>query len=302
MAVLVTGGSGFIGQKLIPLLGDCLVTSRNPQGAAKKFQGLPVEIVPWDPGKQPLELPTDTKIDSVINLMGESIAAGRWNPAKKKRILDSRVQGTNALLQGLAGLDTPPASLVSTSAIGFYGDRGDDRLSEDAVAGHGFLADVCQQWERAAQQGTELGMRVATVRVGIVMGNGGGALGGLLPAFRKGIGGKLGNGKQWISWVHIEDLVRLFCWATGNPSVVGPVNATAPNPVTNAEFTASLAKAVGMPACLPIPRIALRLAIGEFADSLYESLRVIPEKATQNGFEFNFKELDACLADLLPKR
>jgi len=206
------------------------------------------------------------------------------------------------LLAGLAGLDRPPTTLVSTSAIGYYGDRGDERLTEEAGPGSGFLADVCQQWEQAAQKGSELGMRVAIVRVGIVMGIGGGALEGLLPAFRKGLGGRLGNGKQWISWVHVADLVRLFARVSQDSTIEGPVNATAPQAVTNAELTAALARAVNRPACLPIPRMALRLAIGEFADSLFESTRAVPQKATEHGFTFNFQELAACLADLLPGR
>ena len=302
MSVLVTGGTGFIGKQLIPLLGDCLVTSRHPEAAAKTFAGQSVTIIPWNPKTQPLDLPSDVKIDTVFNLMGESIADGRWNTARKRRILDSRVQGTLALLEGLGKLDTPPTQLISSSAIGYYGDRGDNTLTEDDPPGKGFLADVCQQWERAAQGGTSLGMRVAIVRIGIVMGLGGGALESLLPAFRKGVGGKLGNGKQWISWIHIRDLVRLFVWAAETSTVQGPVNGTAPNPSTNAQLTTALAQSLKRPACLPIPRMALRLAIGEFADSLYESQRVIPEKAMQNGFDFEFQNLESCLGDLLQKR
>ena len=303
MAVLVTGATGFIGQKLIPQLipqlGNCLVTSRNPEAAARKFAGLPVEVIAWDPTREPLALAPDTPVDTVINLMGESIADGRWNAAKKQRILDSRVQGTHNLLAGLSQLDQSPSTLVSTSAIGYYGNRGDDLLTEDATAGNGFLADVCQQWEAAAMQGTELGMRIAIIRVGIVMGNGGGALEGLLPVFRKGMGGRLGNGKQWISWIHIEDLVRLYTWASQNETIRGPVNATAPHAVTNAELTAALAQAVNRPACLPVPRMALRLALGEFADSLFDSIRALPKKATDHDFQFQFQEIASCLENLL---
>ena len=148
-------------------------------------------------------------------------------------------------------------------------------------------------------QGTELGMRIAIIRVGIVMGNGGGALEGLLPVFRKGMGGRLGNGKQWISWIHVEDLVRLFTWASQNETIRGPVNATAPHAVTNAELTAALAQAVNRPACLPVPRMALRLALGEFADSLFDSIRALPKKATDHDFQFQFQEIASCLENLL---
>ena len=302
MAILVTGGTGFIGKKLIPLLGNCLITSRHPNSAAAKFEGLPVDILEWDPTKQPLKLAPDTPIEGVINLMGESIADGRWDSAKKKRILDSRVNGTRELINSLKVLNQPPKFFISTSAIGYYGDCGDKVLTEEESPGKGFLSDVCVQWEKATQEAAQMGMRVAIIRVGIVLGHGGGALDGMLPIFKKGLGGRLGNGKQWISWIHIQDLIQMFQWATVTDTAQGPFNGTAPEPVTNATLTSELASALGMPAVLPVPRFAVRLKFGEFADSLFESQRVSSQKALDHGFQFKFRELPACLSDLLPQR
>jgi uncharacterized protein (TIGR01777 family) len=291
-SALVTGGTGFVGGYLVKLIPGCFVTTRNASAAAGK---LPDGIRPigWDPLKEPLptEQLSENPPRTVFNLMGESVASGRWTAARKKRIRESRVQGTSNLIAGIRKLPQMPETLISASAVGYYGDGNNEVLDESAERGTGFLADVCEEWESAAKDLTKDGVRVVHVRIGLVIGTNGGALQKLLPIFKWGLGGRLGSGKQWMPWVHVRDLVRLMVWAADNRQAVGVINGTAPDPVTNSEFTRELAKAVNRPAILPVPGFALRLALGEFANSLLVSQRVVPERAKSLGFEFEFPTL-----------
>jgi uncharacterized protein (TIGR01777 family) len=244
--------------------------------------------------------PDDVALDAVVHLLGEPVV-GRWTRAKREAILSSRVDGTRRLIEAIEALSPArrPRVLVSASAIGFYGDRGDEALAEGSSAGSDFLADVCVQWEREAARAESLGVRTVMLRIGIVLSRRGGALEAMLPAFRMGLGGTMGSGSQWWPWIHIEDLVGLARFAVDHEDIRGPLNATAPEPVQQREFAATLARVLARPAFLPAPAFALRAALGAFSQELLASRRVLPERARKGGFSFRFPRLEDSLRDLL---
>ncbi len=292
MRILVTGASGLVGSALCPALeaaGHSVVRlSRNGP-------------VSWHPTARTIDSAALDGIHGVIHLAGESVA-GRWTAAKKERILTSRRDGTRFLAETLAALPQPPEVLVSASAIGFYGDRHDELLTEQSPAGTGFLAAVAQEWEAATNPAAAAGIRVVTIRTGIVLARNGGALPALLPPFRLGLGGPIGSGRQWWSWLSLPDLVAIYEGALTDASLSGPVNAVAPGAVTNREFTRTLGKVLGRPARLPLPAPAVKLLLGEMgAEMLLASAHVQPTALTTTGFTFRFPELgDALRAALRP--
>jgi uncharacterized protein len=295
--IAISGASGFIGRRLLKTLaqaGHSLHVLSRHQGT-----NLPpgVRLSTWDPVKGPPPEEALRGADAVIHLSGESVAQ-RWSDDVKRRIRESRVMGTRNLVQGIGELSRKPAVLICASATGYYGSRGDETLSESSPAGAGFLAETCVEWEREAVAAESLGVRVALIRNGMALDPRGGALQRLLPPFRWGVGGKLGSGQQWTPWIHLDDLADLYAFALDNP-VHGVLNGTAPNPVTNAEFTRALAAAVHRLAIVPIPALAMKLLYGEMAQILFDSQRVLPKKAENMGFGFRFPQLPAALADLL---
>jgi len=242
-------------------------------------------------------------VDAVVHLAGENIAQGRWTPAKKERIRDSRVRGTRVLCETLATLPTPPRVLVCASAIGFYGERGDEVLDELQPAGRGFLPEVCVQWERATQPAVEAGIRVVNLRIGVVLSTRGGALQQMLLPFRLGLGGRIGSGTQYWSWISLPDLVRAIEFSLENEAVVGPVNAVAPQSLSNSDFTKVLGKVLHRPTIFPVPGFMARLALGEMAnDLLLSSIRVTPSRLLDAGFEFEHPQLDEALRAVLESR
>jgi uncharacterized protein len=301
MKILVTGATGLIGRSLSRLLagdGHALVgLSRSPE----KHRGVPAQMHRWDPLAGPPPAEALAGVEAVVHLAGEPIAARRWSAEQKKRIRDSRVISTRNLASAISSAKAPPAVFVSGSAVGFYGDRGDDLLDESAGAGKDFLSEVCREWEAAAEPVRQSSVRLVCVRTGVVLSTEGGALKKMLPAFKMGVGGRLGSGRQWFPWIHIEDIVAIFQHAIFNTSLSGPVNGTAPEPVTNAEFTSKLARALKRPAFLPAPEFALRLVMGEMADVLLMGQRAIPKAAVDSGYKFKHPRLDQALEDLLVK-
>jgi len=290
---LVTGVTGLIGRALLARLGGAVVLSRDPEDAKRKLPATQAHA--WSPEAG---LPPAVALDGadvVFHLAGEPVAEGRWTADKKRRIRDSRVLGTRNLVAGLAALENRPRVLVSVSAVGYYGDRGDEELVETSPAGRGFLADVCVDWEREALAAAELGLRVVCARIGIVLAQGGGALARMLPAFRLGAGGKLGDGRQWIPWIHLDDVVGILLHASQVARIHGAINAVGPRPVTNAAFTRALGQAVHRPAFLTVPKIALLLAFGEMGEILTDSQRVLPKVAEQTGYVFKHADLDGAL-------
>lgn len=296
MNITISGASGLIGRRLLKVLAadghQLLVLSRHagtnlPAG---------VKLSVWDPSHEP---PADSlrNADAVIHLAGEPVAQ-RWNAGVKQRIASSRIDSTRNLVAAMAKLQKRPQTLVCASAIGYYGSRGDEVLTEDSPPGSDFLADVCVKWEKEAREAAALGVRVASVRTGVVLDARGGALAQMLPPFRMGAGGPLASGRQWMSWIHIADLAAIFRHALLNP-VSGAVNGVAPNPVRNAEFTRALGAAVKRPAIFPMPALALKLIFGEMSEVLLASQRVMPKAAEAAGFQFQFTELSAALTDLL---
>lgn len=299
MSVLITGGTGFVGRYVIERVDDPVVTSRNRQGALNKLGDSVSDVIQWSPQSDPLVLDPKMNCRAVVNLMGDSIAEGRWTEEKKKSIRDSRVEGTLKLVEAVSKLEKKPDVFVSASAVGFYGDPGDAEVTESHPMGEGYLPEVCKQWEDAADTVAALGVRVVKLRIGIVLGRDGGALEKMIPLFKLGLGGKLGSGKQWFPWIHVEDLAGMIDWAIRTPTASGVYNATAPNPVTNGQFTAALAKSLNRWAILPAPKLGLRIALGEFANSLFFSQRVIPERAVEEGYNFQFAELDGAIEDVI---
>ena len=279
MRVGVLGASGFIGRHLTQALrarGDEVLTAslRDPAAAAR----------------------TLASCGAVVNLSGEPISQ-RWNATVKHNILYSRTESPRQFLEAMAALPHRPSTYVSASAVGYYGTSETATFTESSPAGSDFLAGVCAQWEAQALQAEAIGMRVAIVRTGIALGSDGGALAQMLPPFRLGAGGIIGNGRQWISWVHIDDVIGIYLKAIDG--VGGVLNATAPTPVTNATLTQALGRAVHRPAIIPTPTIALRLMFGEAADILVTGQRVLPERAQAEGYRFTFTEIDAALANLI---
>jgi hypothetical protein len=298
MHVTITGATGFIGWRVMEAVRDLLhrphILVRQPPRDLPP--GVAVSI--WkspdvDPPRTALE-----GADAVIHLAGEPVAQ-RWTPAVKERIRHSRVAGTQRLVQALAQLERRPKVLVAASAIGYYGDRGSEILTEQSAAGAGFLAEVCRQWEEAADLAEPLGMRVVKIRIGVVLGENGGALKKMLLPFRLGLGGKIGSGDQWMSWVHREDLVQMICDALRDERWTGAVNGVSPHPIRNEDFTAELAAALRRPAVIPVPAAGLKLLYGEMASVLTASQRVIPQAAEKNGFNYHYAELGQALGGIL---
>ena len=294
--IVITGASGFIGRRLLKTLGQrghsLHVLSRHAGTNLPPGVGISV----WDATKGEPPLDALRGADAVVHLAGEPVAQ-RWTPEVKQRIRESRVTGTRNLVEALAKLDAKP-TLICASATGFYGSRGDAALDESSAAGPGFLAEACVAWEREAFAAQSSGVRTAAIRTGIVLDPHGGALERMLPPFRLGLGGSIGDGKQWMSWIHLQDLADLYLFAI-EKQVSGPLNGTAPNPVMNAEFTRELARALHRPAIFPIPKLPLRLLFGEMAEVLFESQRVLPKQTQAAGFEFKYRGLGDALSDLL---
>jgi uncharacterized protein (TIGR01777 family) len=256
----------------------------------------------WDPyAANPVHRPEALEgITAAVHLSGANVAA-RWTPSYKRKILESRVTPTRALATLLAALRSRPAVLLCASAIGIYGGRGDEVLTEASAPGSGFLPEVCVAWENAAQPAIDAGIRVVHLRLGVVLSPAGGALARILPVFRAGLGGQLGSGRQWLSWIALPDATRAILFALETPSLSGPVNVVAPNPVTNLEFTRALGKVLHRPALLPVPAFALSLAFGEMAKAtILESERVMPERLIAAGFHFEYPDLEAGLRAVLP--
>jgi len=296
MKIIITGASGFIGSVLMPALqaeGHELIrmVRRTSEGSGK-------EIL-WDPNSASNNIKGLEGSDAVIHLAGENIGNARWTPEKKKRILQSRKRGTALLARSLALLKSPPKVLISASAIGYYGDRGEEILREDSAPGVGFLAEVCRAWEEATLPASDQGIRVVRLRTGIVLSTREGALSRMLLPFRLGLGGKFGSGRQYMSWICMDDLIEIFKFAL-QTSLRGPVNMVAPNPVTNLEFVQALGRVLSRPALLPLPGFALRVLLGEMADSLLlSSARVEPGQLAATGYRFKYPDLEGALRHVL---
>jgi uncharacterized protein len=290
MRIAATGATGFIGRRLVESLRaaghEVRVLSRKPG----PYQ--------WDPLGGPPSKAALEGVDAVVHLAGEPVAQ-RWTPPAKRLIRESRVLGTRHLVQAFSSLSKPPAVLVAASAVGYYGSRGEEVLTEDAPPGAGFLPETCVEWEQASESAAGLGVRVVRLRIGVVLGRGGGALQQMLPPFRMGVGGPLAGGRQWMSWIHLEDLVGLIRFALENPSVAGPLNATAPTPVRNAEFTRALAGVLHRPAFFPVPALALKLLFGEMSEVVLGSQRAVPQAAERAGFDFHFPEAAGALQSII---
>jgi uncharacterized protein len=293
--ILITGASGPIGTALLGSFagqGDQIV--RMVRGRAQN-----ADQVSWDP-LAPVSPASVSGFDAVVHLAGESVV-GRWTEEKKKAIRESRVQGTRNLATALARCEARPGVVVCASAIGFYGTRGEEVLSEDRAAGQGFLPEVCREWEIASQIAASAGIRTVNVRIGVVLSRKGGALEKMLTPFKLGLGGRIGSGQQWFSWIHVDDIVGAIQHAIGTASLSGPVNLVAPNAVRNLEFTKVLASVLRRPAIFPVPEFALRLAFGKQAaeEMLLASQRVQPGKLASSGYKFRFRELRSALENLV---
>jgi len=288
--ILITGGSGFIGGALCRSMSAdghrVTVLTRNVARARSRLPG-PIALVD--------RLDAVGNVDAIVNLAGENLTSGRWTAARKREFVASRIGTTRRLLDWIGAQDRRPDVLVSGSAVGWYGARGDEPLGEDAAPDNDFSADLCREWEAEASKAEALGLRVCCVRTGIVLAADGGALKKMLLPFRLGVGGPMGDGRQWMSWIARADLVALIRWLVATPTAQGAYNGTAPSAVTNAQFARALGAAVHRPALLPAPAFALRLLFGEMADILLTGQRVVPTRAMAAGFEFRYPQLGQAL-------
>jgi len=297
MRILVSGSSGLVGSALRPALADAGDEVGRLVRPGTKVGSLDVA---WDPVAGRLDNEKLEGFDAVIHLAGENIAAGRWNAARKEAIRRSRVDGTLLLTRALAKMKTPPTTFVSASAIGYYGDRGDEVLKETSERGRGFLPAVCVAWESAAEPAEAAGMRVVHLRFGVILSKDGGALARMLTPFRLGLGGPVGDGRQYMSWITLDDAVGAIRHALDSTSIAGPVNAVSPAPLTNRKFGSTLGRVLGRPAIAPLPVFMARLAFGEMADALLlASARVVPGVLQATGYRFRHPDLEMALRDIL---
>jgi len=300
MNVLVTGATGFVGRRLVASLleqGHAVTgLTRSPEKATSRVKG--VQFLGWNPG-EPVPPDAVRAADAIVSLAGESVN-GRWSEAKKARIMDTRVQGTRALVDAIAAAGGNKV-LISTSAVGYYGDRGDEVLTESSAPGEGFLMEVSRRWEDEATASERHGTRVAILRFGIVLGPEGGGLGKMLPLAKMGINGPLGSGRQWWPVIHIDDVVRAIEAALAHDNYRGVYNVVGPEPVRQKDFARTLGRVIGRPAVLPTPAFALRMVQGEFADEILFSKRVLPQRLLEAGFQFDHPDLEASLQNLLAK-
>jgi uncharacterized protein (TIGR01777 family) len=299
LRITITGATGLIGSSVVAACkargDDVTVLSRAPGPAGER---LGVEAVAWDPLSEAAPAHALSGRDAVVHLAGENVAQ-RWTARARSAIRESRVKGTRNLVAGLREAQPRPLTLVSGSAVGYYGPRGREPIDEEASPGHDFLADVCIAWEREASAAAELGLRVVRVRTGVVLDRGAGALAKMLPAFRAGIGGPVAGGQQYIPWIHRDDVVGMILAALDNETWTGPINASAPEPVTNAVFSAALGHALHRPSLLPVPGLALRLLYGEMAEIVTGGVRAVPARPLVFGYSFLHAELDEALSSVL---
>jgi uncharacterized protein (TIGR01777 family) len=305
MRILVSGSTGFLGATLIAMLErelHTIVPLVRPQTGPRGTSGDRKEIVQWDPVQGSFDATAAEGFDALVHLAGASIADGRWNPARKNLLRSSRIDATRHLMGALSKLQSPPRVIVAASAIGYYGDRGEEILTEASAPGGDFLSGLCRDWEAETARAAEYGARVVNLRFGIILAADGGALARMALPFKMGVGGRLGTGRQWMSWLTLAEAASIIRFAIGNPALVGAANAVTPNPVQNAEFTRVLAKTLHRPALFPAPAFALRLALGELADALLlSSQRVLPSKLEQCGYKVVQPDLAKALAEIFQK-
>jgi len=299
MIIAITGSTGLVGTALVNALE---ADGHSVRRVVRRPSGDGAQAIRWDPAGGTIDAVGFSDVDAVVHLAGESVAAHRWSTSVKKEIRDSRVRGTKLLCETLAGLASKPTVLVSASAIGYYGDRGDERLNESSPPGSGFLAGVCQEWEAATKSARDADIRVVNLRIGVVLDRKGGALKSMLTPFKLGVGGVIGSGRQYFSWITLGDLVRVIQFTLSAAALSGPVNATAPQPVTNREFTKTLGRVLGRPTIFPMPAVAARLVFGEMADEMFlGGARVEPAALSTARFEFEYPQLEPALRHLLEK-
>ncbi len=299
MRTIVSGSTGLVGSALVLALTKAghdvvrLVRRHEHENSSTIF---------WSPDTGEINAESCDNVETVVHLAGENIAGGRWNPARKQLIRDSRVESTRLLAETMTACENPPKTMVIASAAGYYGNRGDELLREDSSPGEGFLAEVCREWEAAAQPAVDKGIRVVKLRIGVVLTPKGGALAKMLPVYKMGLGGKMGTGLEYMSWLTLKDLVDIALFAIDNEAVSGPVNAVSPRPVTSAEFSKTLGRVLSKPTLLPVPAFALKAALGEMAkETLLSSTRVAPTKLEKYGFQFTHPDLETALRGLLGK-
>ena len=298
MKIAVTGATGMVGSAFAALAS----TGGHEVVRLVRREAATDDEIQWDPEQGTIDADRLAGVDAVVHLAGDNISEGRWTEAKKKRIRSSRVEGTRLIAETLAKLDTKPRVLVAASAIGFYGNRGDEPLDESAQVGEGFLADVCREWEAATQPAVDVGMRVVNLRIGVVLSPRGGAVAKMLTPFKLGLGGCIGNGQQYMSWISLDDVIATIHHALMTESLSGPVNAVAPGAVTNREFTKTFGKVLKRPTILPMPAFAAKLAFGEMADDLLlSSTHVLPNKLSESGYKFRHPQLEQALRHVLGK-